>query len=79
MVFRGVSAPLAKEVPTKPRERSGLAEFQIGLHANDCAAVSKDKLSAAVIRQSTDQVLLRAEVSVLPGRDFSTPASCPIR
>jgi hypothetical protein len=28
-----VSAPLAKEVPTKPRERSGLAEFQIGLHA----------------------------------------------
>ena len=28
-----MSAPLAKEVPTKPREPSGLAEFQISLHA----------------------------------------------
>ena len=28
-----MSAPLAKEVPTKPREASGLAEFQISLHA----------------------------------------------
>ena len=28
-----MSAPFAKEVPTKPCEPSGLAEFHIGLHA----------------------------------------------
>ena len=38
MVFREVSAPFAKEVPTKPREPSGLAEFQIRLACDTTAS-----------------------------------------